>query len=166
MCVVRNTRGLWLSRLEGALLTHYVTVTCDLTCEAFDGSGHLIYLATSAWSTKLSKARRVPDLKTTTPVLPMSATSERNCQDLAQGQLIPWRTGELGLRITWNFWRNDKYPDVFLALCELCGYVVKIFSDQHRRWLGRGTGLILSPRAPRHQRLNVSQRTCVDLARS
>ena len=40
-------------------------------------------------------------------------------------------TRELGLRIAWNIWGNDKYTDGFLILCELCGHIVKILGDQH-----------------------------------
>jgi hypothetical protein len=40
-------------------------------------------------------------------------------------------TGEPGLRITWNFWRNDEYTDRLPIFCEICGHIVKIFGDQH-----------------------------------
>ena len=43
------------------------------------------------------------------------------------------RTGELGLRIAWNCWRNDEYANGFLVLCQLCRHIVKIGGDQHRR---------------------------------
>lgn len=42
-------------------------------------------------------------------------------------------TGKLGLRIARNFWGNDKYPDGIVILCELCGQVMKVLSDQHCR---------------------------------
>lgn len=44
-----------VDKLEcGDCLTHYVTVTCDLACEAFDRASNLVYLATTtAWSKKL-----------------------------------------------------------------------------------------------------------------
>jgi hypothetical protein len=58
-CVEGGARlgTLVVDKLEcGDCLTHYVTVTCDLACEAFDRASDLVYLATTtAWSKKLFK---------------------------------------------------------------------------------------------------------------
>jgi hypothetical protein len=67
---------------------------------------------------------RMPDLKTTTPI-----TEVEECAIRQRSLLL--HTRELGLRIAWNFWGNDKYTDRFLVLREFCGNVVKIVGDQH-----------------------------------
>jgi len=53
-----------------SVLTHYVTVTCDLACETFDRPSNLIYLATTAASfiKEDVSSTVVPHLKTTTPI--------------------------------------------------------------------------------------------------
>ena len=68
----------------------------------------------------------MPDLKTTTPITEISWGPR---YAIRQRSLL--HTRELGLRIAWNFWGNDKYTDGFLVLRELCGHIVKILRDQH-----------------------------------
>ena len=107
-------------------LTHYVTVTCDLAGETFDGASDLVYLATTKVRS-LFKYDDASDLKTTTPI---EGAWEVELSRLGKFVRLP-HTRELGLRIAWNFWGNDKYTDGFLILCELCGHIVKILGDQH-----------------------------------
>jgi hypothetical protein len=88
---------------------------------------------------KVFRLTMVPHLKTTTPVARSRAGQDiiMNHDVIMTGQ-GPSHTGEPGLRITWNFWRNDEYTDRPPIFCEIRGHIVKIFGDQHGCWMDEG----------------------------
>ncbi len=71
----------------------------------------------------------LPNLKTTTPIGKEVSVWRGGLPP----RTMPVHTGELGLRIAWNVWRNDKYPDWSPIPGQLCRYIVITVGDQHGR---------------------------------
>ena len=105
-------------------------MACDLTSKALDGPRHLVYLTIRQdESEKRPFGRGAAQPEYNDAYQRRGESTKRIVRDMA----VSVHTGELGLRIAWNCWRNDEYADGSLVLCQLCRHVVKIGGDQHRR---------------------------------
>ena len=103
-------------------------MTRDLAGKALNRPRHLVYLATTARSEEMHLERD--------SAKPEDDDAYRERSEFWRGGLLRTmlvHTGELGLRIAWKVWRNDKYPYWSPIPGQLCRYIVITVGDQHGR---------------------------------